>query len=103
MNRLQVIRYVSLCDVEANVWVRKLLTKANELYSHQYVYFRKNDLGKAMSVFIITFSISVFYNKGLAFGNPRWLCAIKKVGWLFGFYGISTFVGYFTPNPFFCK
>ena len=22
------------------------------------------------------------------------------VGWLFGFYGISTFVGYLTPNPF---
>ena len=25
------------------------------------------------------------------------------VGWLFGFYGISTFVGYLTPNPFLCK
>ena len=24
-------------------------------------------------------------------------------GWLVGFYGISTFVGYFTPNPFLCK
>ena len=23
--------------------------------------------------------------------------------WLFGFYGISTFVGYLTPNPFLCK
>ena len=22
------------------------------------------------------------------------------VGWLFGFYGISTFVGYLMPNPF---
>ena len=26
----------------------------------------------------------------------------KLVGWL-GFYGISTFVGYLTPNPFFMK
>ena len=26
----------------------------------------------------------------------------KKV-WLVGFYGISTFVGYLTPNPFLCK
>ena len=25
------------------------------------------------------------------------------VGWLFGFYGISTFVGYLMPNPFICK
>ena len=25
------------------------------------------------------------------------------VGWLGGFYGISTFVGYLTPNPFFVK
>ena len=23
-------------------------------------------------------------------------------GWLVGFYGISTFVGYLTPNPFLC-
>ena len=23
--------------------------------------------------------------------------------WLFGFYGISTFVGYLMPNPFLCK
>ena len=29
--------------------------------------------------------------------------AEKFVGWLFGFYGISTFVGYLTPNPFLCK
>ena len=27
----------------------------------------------------------------------------KDVGLLFGFYGISTFVGYLTPNPFLCK
>ena len=24
-----------------------------------------------------------------------------KFGWLFGFYGISTFVGYLTLNPFY--
>ena len=23
--------------------------------------------------------------------------------WFVGFYGISTFVGYLTPNPFLCK
>ena len=31
---------------------------------------------------------------------------LKLVGWLvglFGFYGISTFVGYVTPNPFLYK
>ena len=30
--------------------------------------------------------------------NFGWL-----VGWLAGFYGISPFVGYLTPNPFLCK
>ena len=25
------------------------------------------------------------------------------IGWFVGFYGISTFVGYLTPNPFLCK
>ena len=28
---------------------------------------------------------------------------ILNVGWLVVFYGISTFVGYLTPNPFLCK
>ena len=27
----------------------------------------------------------------------------SQVGWLFGVYGISTFVGYFMTNPFLCK
>ncbi len=25
----------------------------------------------------------------------------RLVGWFIGFYGISTFVGYLTPNPFY--
>ena len=25
------------------------------------------------------------------------------IGWLVGFYGISTLVGYLTPNPLLCK
>ena len=25
------------------------------------------------------------------------------IGWLVGFYGISTFVDYLMPNPFLCK
>ena len=28
---------------------------------------------------------------------------ISILVWFVGFYGISTFVGYFTPNPFLCK
>ena len=28
---------------------------------------------------------------------------IKLVGWFVGFYGISTFLGHLTPNPFLCK
>ena len=30
----------------------------------------------------------------------RMFCGKVRVGWLVGFYGISTFVGYLTPNPF---
>ena len=31
-------------------------------------------------------------------------CILPTVeGWLVGFYGISAFVGYLTPNPFLCK
>ena len=32
-----------------------------------------------------------------------WMQQFKDVGWLVGFYGISTIVGYLTPNPFLCK
>ena len=42
--------------------------------------------------------------------HPPRLLAIRKLNnsvyltsWLFGIYGISTFVGYLTPNPFFMK
>ena len=28
---------------------------------------------------------------------------LKKDNWFVWFYGISTFVGYLTPNPFLCK
>ena len=28
---------------------------------------------------------------------------VSLIGWLFWFYGISTFVGYLTPNPFLCR
>ena len=37
---------------------------------------------------------------------PEYLMSLDPddlVVWLFGFYGISTFVGYLTPNPFLCK
>ena len=27
----------------------------------------------------------------------------RGIVWFGGFYGISTFVGYLTPNPFLCK
>ena len=39
--------------------------------------------------------------------NGKWLeeMEIRWFGlvWFVGFYGISTFVGYLTPNPFLCK
>ena len=38
--------------------------------------------------------------------NIVYMCMLQEywlVGWMFGFYGISTFVGYLTPNPFLYK
>ena len=32
-----------------------------------------------------------------------WIDVWFGLVWFGGFYGISTFVGYLTPNPFFCK
>ena len=31
------------------------------------------------------------------------VCVRERVGLFVGFYGISTFVSYLTPNPFLCK
>ena len=33
----------------------------------------------------------------------QWICCWFGLVWFVGFYGISTFVGYLTPNPFLCK
>ena len=39
--------------------------------------------------------------------SETWIRMVQHDGlyfdWLVGFYGISTFVGYLTPNPFLCK
>ena len=34
---------------------------------------------------------------------PHRVNGCKFLVWFVGFYGISTFVGYLTPNPFLCK
>ena len=66
---------------------------------------------------------SLYYNLPIAReeGRGRWIHAFPKginarekpmashpgfepgLVWFVGFYGISTFVGYLTPNPFLCK
>ena len=35
--------------------------------------------------------------------RTKWHTRATKLIWFGGFYGISTFVGYLTPNPFLCK
>ncbi len=35
--------------------------------------------------------------------ESRERCTEDGLVWLVGFYGIPTFVGYLTPNPFLCK
>ena len=46
--------------------------------------------------------IYFFFHNLVSFANNS-MIKEKLVGWLIGFYGISTFVGYLTPNPFLCK
>ena len=36
----------------------------------------------------------------MAYQTVGYLMPERLDGWLLGFYGISTFVGYLTPNPF---
>ena len=43
---------------------------------------------------------------GLEYNNTLMKCCvyiIYTIVWFVWFYGISTFVGYLTPNPFLCK
>ena len=63
-------------------------------------------------VFIILINFSLFFsffnNFLLSFAKISEMIFIAQnirllVGWLFGFYGISTFVGYLMPNPFLYK
>ena len=45
------------------------------------------------------------FNWGIIY-SPKWGIlgmTLDDDGWFVGFYGISTFVGYLTPNPFLCK
>ena len=48
-------------------------------------------------------SMKVFKNSSTRAGYDTSTILFAVVGWLVGFYGISTFVGYLTPNPSFCK
>ena len=43
------------------------------------------------------------YSEGYNKKKKKERCYIICLVWLFVFYGISTFVGYLTPNPFLCK
>ena len=50
--------------------------------------------------------LEVFHLNGddsFLFNTYELFCLRSCRGWLIVFYGISTFVGYFTPNPFLCK
>ena len=55
----------------------------------KYFYFKLFSLFKQLYI-TIQFSVST-------------VPMSKTVGWLFGFYGISAFLSYLTPNPFLCK
>ena len=45
-----------------------------------------------------------FYSRQLNKLPDKWQELVGwLVGWVFGFYGISTFVGYLMPNPFLQK
>ena len=47
--------------------------------------------------------INKVFDDEKSFKIIAWIRDILRLVWFVGFYGISTFVGYLTPNPFLCK
>ena len=51
----------------------------------------------------ISWSSRVLWWFTLGFQKVQLIVSVILVGWLFGFYSISTLVGYLMPNPFLYK
>ena len=80
------------------------------IYIHIYIYIqynlmetqtrlsRHNKIISAENITILSVSSNDFLHASLQSQSSK--CGQV---WLAGFYGISTFVGYLTPNPFLCK
>ena len=71
----------------------KLLPKQNKLQKTTLVPKKRFNPGEKI------------YFKKYQNNTSCWECGMVWLGlvWFGGFYGISTVVGYFTPNPFLCK
>ena len=74
-----------------------------DIFITVYVFFIM-----ACVFFIMTFDIFIMACVFFIMTSDIFIMAcvffiMTLVGWLVGFYGISTFVGYLTPNPFLWK
>ena len=63
-----------------------------------FMHIRQNSKGSKPKKSLNVASTSPLERNGFFFGGGGWL-----VGWLVGFYGIATFVGYLTSNLFLWK
>ena len=79
----------SSCGVIVKAMDCRIVVNEFELQSHDHIHFWTNTLGKGMNPLILAARVNWYH-----YSSSRWLV---------GFYGISTFVGYLTPNTFLCK
>ena len=98
----------------------------NLFYTYKKFYFKQFSLPWVHSLFVKNISISSYYTqlnvktvlfqtiqfsiqKTVPFQtilfsiSTQFKCKNSSIVCLFGFYGISTLVGYLMPNPFLCK
>ena len=95
----------------ANILDCKIRVSEFKLQLHYYVHFQTNTLDKIINFLIPpnyginSTTIFFFTMTTSTLNNPQRLIYHQKnkVGWVFGFYGISTIVDYLMPNPFLYK
>ena len=91
-----IVLFYGVSNLFKSFWWKFVCFKvfiSSNIYSWCTVIFRYSFVLYSLVLFIL-------YGLGLEI-FPYRPTAFRKVGWLFGSYDISTFVGHLTPNPFY--
>ena len=99
-NTIKVIREFE--RIQKKIYRQKMSIMFN-IYIYIYIYIYKY-MKMAISRWTLTVFTSKNYTSNILINNLFNLEKVyKMLVWFGWFYGISTFVGYLTPNPFLCK